>query len=298
MDKNRIHHDKKQVLVHRTPRGSMQSVHKAYGLMVLGGGSGFSSAPDSFLRCPKRYFEHYSISHMIEGEGRLWLEDGREFHVEPGDAIVITPGTVNRYGGICGKIYREDNLVFTGPVADMLQKAGVIRNGVFPFGKTRRLLPIQHLQRDPAHSSQIKANIELQKLLVDLYLASLEPVSGYPLFQQLLTDMKSNPGKWWTVSEMAEICRLSDDQLRRIFLKYTGCHPKRYLERLKMHQAGELLVTTNLPVAVIALNLGYRDPYHFSRRFKIGTGLSPRQFRENEAISRGIPPDGRKADAF
>lgn len=294
MDKNRIVHDKKQILVHRTPRGILQSVHKAYGLMILGGGAGICAPPDSFLHCPERYFEHYSISHMLEGEGRLWLEDGREFDVEPGDAIVIVPGTVNRYGGINGKIYREDSLTFTGPVAGRLRRAGVIRDGVFHFGKTRRLLPIQNLQRDPAHSSQIKANIELQKLLVDLYLTSLEPVSGYPLFQQLLTDLKSDPARWWTVSEMAEACRLSDDQLRRIFLKYTGCRPKRYLERLKLRRAGEALISTDRPAAAIARDFGYRDPYHFSRRFKLVMGFSPQRFRENAASSRGGFPAGRE----
>lgn len=281
MDKNRMKHDKKHVLVHHTPSGIMQSIHKAYGLMIFGGGAGIRSPENSFLHCKARYFEHYSISHLLEGEGRLALENGTECDIHPGDAVIITPGTVNRYGGIHGQPYVEDSLVFFGPVADMLQKAGVIRNGVFPFGKVRRLHAIQQIMRDPAHTSQIKANMELQKLLVDLYLDSLEPEADHPEFEKLLSEIKSDLSRWWTVKEMAEFCSMSDDQLRRIFLKYTGCKPKLYLDRLKLKRAGELLTTTRQGIAEIAQSFGYLDPYHFSRRFKAIMGISPRQYRDN-----------------
>lgn len=273
--------DKKRILVHRTPKGIMQSVHRAYGLMILGGGTGLTTPVDSFYCCGERYFEHYSISHMYDGLGRVQFGSGPEIEVRPGDAIVVTPGTVNRYGGCGGQAYIEDSLTFFGPVADMMKKAGVIRDGVFAFGKVRRLPPIQQYQRDPAHASQIKANIELQKLLTDLYFAALEPVADYPLFEKLLTEIKADPGKWWTVSEMAELCRLSDDQLRRLFLRYTGCRPKLYLDRLKLRRAGELLTSTTLNVSEIAAMLGYLDPYHFSRRFKAVMGLAPGQYRDN-----------------
>ena len=284
MDKNRMKHDKKRIAVHPNPKNVMQSVHKAYGLIIFGGCTGTASAPDSFSGCVPRYFEHYSISHLLEGAGRLWLENGEETDVHPGDAVVITPGTVNRYGGVNGQPYVEDSLIFFGPVADMMKKAGVIRDGVFPFGRVRRLPAILRLIGDPAHASQIRANMELQKLLVELYLDSLEPASGCPAFEQLLSDIKSDPSRWWTVSEMAEQCGLSDDQLRRVFVKYTGCHPKLYLDRLKLRHAGEMLMMTHRSVGEIAKSLGYLDPYHFSRRFKTVMGLSPQQYRRTAAL--------------
>lgn len=55
--------------------------------------------------------------------------------------------------------------------------------------------------------------------------------------------------------------------------------PKRYLEEFKLRQAAELLVSGSLPVAEIAARLGYRDPYHFSRRFKHFAGVSPERYR-------------------
>lgn len=300
MDKNRIMKDKSkisvhrsgrsgtvrhpeygEISVHRTPENIMQPIHRDYGLMIVDGNAAITSRVNGYHYVPKRYFEHYSISHVVEGRGRLWLEDGTERDLVPGDAVIITPGTVNLYGGDGGEVYVEDTLIFIGPVADMMQKAGIIRSGVYSFGKTRRLLPIQQLFRDPAHTSQIKANIELQKLLVELYLENVRKAGMPPRFNMLLNEIKGDPARWWTVADMADYCGVSDDQIRRFFIKYTGCLPKLYVDRYKLHRAAELLADTSRSIHSIAEAFGYQDPYHFSRRFKNIMGISPQQYRDN-----------------
>ena len=136
------------------------------------------------------------------------------------------------------------------------------------------------LLRDPAANSQIQANIEFQKLLVDLYLAKCSRrEDDYPLLERLLIELKENPRRWWTVREMAEMCNLSDDQLRRIFLRRTGVAPKLYADRLKLNQAASLLTDSEKSVAEIAAEFGYMDQYHFSRRFKAVMGMSPTRYR-------------------
>ncbi|MDD5596948.1 MAG: AraC family transcriptional regulator [Victivallaceae bacterium] len=267
--------------VHRAPKG-IQQIHRDYGLWLIGGGVENTTAPDSFLRCRARYFEFYSISHMHQGAGRLWLEPEREYEVKAGQCIIICPGTLNRYGGIDGKPYVEDSLQFCGPVVDMLHKAGIVRDGVFDFGEGRRLLPVIKLLRDPAADSQINANIALQKLLVDIYNESRRLTAAGPdsAVDRLIAAVKEQTERWWTVEEMAEFCNLSDDQFRRLFFRRTGMLPKIYIDRLKMQKAGELLKSRRLKVTEIAQRLGYVDQYHFSRRFKKLTGMSPRRYRQ------------------
>ena len=102
---------------------------------------------------------------------------------------------------------------------------------------------------------------------------------GAPPVEELLEAIKSRPKHWWTVEEMAEFCNLSPDQFRRNFRQHTGMLPKSYVEEFKLRQAAELLVSTALPVSEVAGRLGYRDPYHFSRRFKNFSGISPERYR-------------------
>ena len=272
--------DKKtSCFVFEKPDVPMPEINRQYGLWLFRGGSSLVSPEDSYQRSTVRIFEFYSISHLFRGHGKLWLENGFEAEMRAGDSVIITPGTRNIYGGF-HDVYEEDTINFLGPVADMLMRAGVISNGIFPFGNVRRLLPVMELLRDPAANSQIQANIEFQKLLVDLYLAkSSRREEDYPLLERLLIELKENPRRWWTVREMAEMCNLSDDQLRRIFLRRTGVAPKLYADRLKLNQAASLLTDSEKSVAEIAAEFGYMDQYHFSRRFKAVMGMSPTRYR-------------------
>ena len=62
------------------------------------------------------------------------------------------------------------------------------------------------------------------------------------------------------------------------FLEKTGQLPKNYIETLKMKKAAELYLP-EYSVIQTAHKLGYKDQYHFSRRFKKILGYSPSQIR-------------------
>ena len=285
MDKNRMANDKiicyeqgaERPNVHRL-LGTMPEFHRRYGLWIINAGCAGRSPVDGFAACRVRKFEFYSISHLVDGGGRCWIDGRGECVLHPGHLVVITPGLLNRYGGDGGKPYIEDSIRFTGPVADMLCNAGILRGGVCEFGAARKLLPIAELIQDPSNDAQINANITLQKLLVDLYFEQRRSRAPSPV-EALLETIKANPAHWWTVEEMAEFCNLSADQFRRNFLSHTGMRPKNYVEEFKLRLAAEQLLSTPLPVAEVAERLGYRDPYHFSRRFKNFAGVSPERYR-------------------
>ena len=272
--------DKKtDIDVHLLPSQGMRDIHRSYGLWIIRVGGGRAGI-DSFALCPKRYFQFYSISHMYEGGGMLWMEPDKLQPVHAGDCVVITPRVINRYGGYGGNYYMEDAINFCGPVADMLMRSGVLSSGVFPLGKVRRIHAIMEYAADPAVDAQIRANIELQRLAVDLYMNKIKSVhSDYPLLDDLLAEIRDQPEKWWSVQEMAELCNLSIDQMRRVFFQRTGVKPKIYVDRFKLNRAAEYLVNTNCSIADAAERFGYKDQYHFSRRFKAVLGMSPTQYR-------------------
>lgn len=267
----------------------MPDFSRRYGLWIFAYGRGGVSRPMSDPP-PQRYFEFYSLSHMYDGAGRFFLQGKAEADIRPGDCVIVTPGLVHAYGGWNGSRYCEDTVNFCGPVADMLLRAGVIEPGIVHAGQVRRLLPVIEYLQDPALDSQLKAFIELQKLLTDLHLEKRLNRAEYPLFDQLLREITSHLDRWWTVAEMAERCSLSSDQLRRVFLKYTGGTPKLYLDRLKLRRAGELLTGSSLSLSEIAASLGYVDVYHFCRRFKAIMGMAPGQYRR----TGGLPPAVRR----
>jgi len=277
--------DDGKIRVHKSAKREIPSRLKALGLwidQVYIAQQPFREAINLYANCPERYFEHYSISHLLYGHGHLKLGCGKEFDVKPGDCIVITPGTINRYGGVKGSTYVEDALQFRGPVVDMMKNASVIQDGVFEFGSIRRLMPFAEYFADPAIDSKLAAAVKLESLLMEIYLAWRSAKHAeHPFFEKMINSINEYPEKWWTISELAEMCGISTTHLRRLFFEKTGLTPKEYIDTLKMNRASSLLVNTQRSITNIASSLGYTDPYHFSRRFKEITGNAPNNYRSS-----------------
>jgi len=280
MDKTTVFNVKNdsQYTVYRVTE-KMPEFNVAYGLWIL-----------SFRRhgiTPKRhnigprYFEFYGLSHLLEGTGWYWQPDKRRKSISNGCGILSIPGAIQDYGS-SDNDYIEDSICFTGPIADQLYKSGIISNGIMKIGSARRLLPIFELAEDPSRDSQIMANIALQKLLIDCYFEAKTIASHdkYPQLTLLIEQIQQAPQKWWNTLNMAEYCNLSKNQFRVVFKQRTGMSPKHYIDQVKIKCAFEQLCGSST-IVEIAEMLGYRDPYHFSRRFKILTGMAPTHYRQH-----------------
>ncbi len=83
----------------------------------------------------------------------------------------------------------------------------------------------------------------------------------------------------WTIADFVSLSGLSQSQLFRRFKAETGNSPIGWLRKERIVLASYVLRTTEKPIAQVALQCGYQDPFHFSRDFKRMQGLSPRAYR-------------------
>ena len=266
----------------------LSPIHKTFGLWIciIGrGGESIYSSKNGKAYIKPRMYTFYSISHMFEGAGFYWNKEKGEKKLKKGDCIISTPNFVQSYGPYPNDenlSYIEDNICFTGPLADNLFKSDIIKNQSFYLGKTRTLLPIIDKAMDPSRDAQIEANKELINFLISVYLENKKSSASSlnTKFDMLMKEIINNPSKWWSVEEMAENCNLSVSHFRATFHKYSGMSPKLYIDKVKLGIASEKLRNTNQKIEKIAQALGYVDPYHFSRRFKQVMGVSPSQCRK------------------
>lgn len=82
------------------------------------------------------------------------------------------------------------------------------------------------------------------------------------------------------VPELAAQAGFSTSHFANLFLKHTGHPPMEYLIRVRIGRACQLLDLTGLSVKEIAAQVGYTDPYYFSRVFKKVTACSPKGYRK------------------
>ena len=83
-----------------------------------------------------------------------------------------------------------------------------------------------------------------------------------------------------SIGEVADEANVDVSYLCRLFKKFDFQSPYKRLTRLRMNHAAGILIRDGLSVKQIAMELGYMDPFTFSKRFKTTMGLSPQRFVE------------------
>jgi len=99
------------------------------------------------------------------------------------------------------------------------------------------------------------------------------------MITKTVLNMKANLGSKLTVQEMSAKVGLSGSHFSSLFRKSTGISPIDYFIHLKMQRACQLLYAKDARIKIIADELGYDDPFYFSRLFKKNMGMSPEQYR-------------------
>lgn len=76
----------------------------------------------------------------------------------------------------------------------------------------------------------------------------------------------------------AEKLRLSRRQIERLFNRYLGVTPVRYMNDLRLQRGRALLAETDMSVTDVAIACGYTSASHFSKSFRQRYGVSPYRF--------------------
>jgi AraC-like DNA-binding protein len=95
------------------------------------------------------------------------------------------------------------------------------------------------------------------------------------------------------LSAVAAAAHVSAPHLVRRFRRELGITPMAYLWRRRVAAGVDLLTSTGLSVGEIATRSGFATVYHFSRRVKAQTGMSPTEIRRR-SLRRGDPDGDRR----
>lgn len=94
----------------------------------------------------------------------------------------------------------------------------------------------------------------------------------------------------------ASLCGMSPAAFARTFREASGMTLRRYLGRVRLTHAVELLEESVDSIAEIASRLGFSDQSHFDRRFREAFGRTPSQHRAE--LARGTRHARGKSDSF
>lgn len=97
-----------------------------------------------------------------------------------------------------------------------------------------------------------------------------------------------------SIEQLAAAGSLSSRSLHRYFLQHLGESVSRYLMRIRIAHACQLLVDTRLSIASIAMQSGYPNTANFNRQFRSLKHMTPLQYRK--AFTDRSAPEAEQTD--
>ncbi|HET7625697.1 MAG TPA: AraC family transcriptional regulator [Verrucomicrobiae bacterium] len=250
------------------------------GMVVVCGGMEHC-APDYAIH--RRSFPFYSIEYVIRGIGRLQF--GRSEHR-------LQPGSVFAYGpGIPHKIFTDPNQPLTKYFVDFsgTDATGLLQTARLRPGAVARIFPPMEIQplfdelirnglRGTRQSPQICAM--LLEVLSRKISEARAPLPGretlaFESYRHCRAHIERHFLRLRSVEQIAAECHMDDTYLCRLFKRYDHETPYRFLVRLKMNHAAERLRAPATLIKQVAEEIGFANPFHFSRTFKSVFGIPP-----------------------
>lgn len=263
---------------------------------------------------------------VLDGSLRYWDRESGEVAVNAGDFIlipsaqdfmmwsavpssdkdmvtdpVILPGGGYRVGRIEGPIdmralvgyciFQSDDAAL---LSSLLPELVVVR-GEHRLAMLMQLLGEEAVGSKPGREMVLQHLLEV--LLIEAMRSSAELGDNPGLLRGLSDErlavairaMHAEPGRGWTVAELAREAALSRSGFHDRFLSVVGMAPIEYLAAWRLTLAKDLLRKRELSVSAIARQVGYSSASAFSVAFSRSVGVSPARYaREAAAVSSGM----------
>lgn len=230
-----------------------------------------------------RSLDSFALVYVYDGTG-IYRDSEQTLKIRSGDLIIIRPGLLHSYKPDPNQRWNELFILFEGVVFDAWQDRGL-------FGLDRPVINLQPVPRWKARFADIctldpeplKQVCRLQSFLADALLqgsgSNKEEAARQWVYRanQLLQENLRVPDP---VHRAARAMGISYEGFRKKYRRLAGRAPGRTCSEQIMAVAAKRMVETNQPLRVIAEELGFCDEFHFSRRFKQITGVSPAVYRK------------------
>lgn len=272
-----------------------------------------SSSGDYGPGTAERYFHHqWAVILITRGGYRIGVDPRRRFDAEAGDMVIMRPETDHAWTtadhprgareGVAGPFV----LLRPPPRLELLL---LRHHEIQPHYSLQRIGPGPHWRRmvrcfrqmEAICQSSLPDRGDLQFNLLEqalLWASAVARETIDPLdtrVRRAIDHMAGHLADPVTIEDLCGAAGMSRSQLAAVFEPATGLTPMRYLEKLRLERAMQMLRMTSRKIDAVAAAVGFCDGKHFARRFRTVVGTTPSDYRR--AALRGEGADAAAGES-
>lgn len=235
--------------------------------------------------------QQHIFIYCVQGEG--WFEINQQKHLVKPDHFFILPANIaHSYGANLSNPWSIYWVHFTGSRSShyldfLIDDSENYAPIMMPSNSERIVMfddIISHIEMSFNDDNIVYANTSFSHFLTTFKASVFNPnpqqSSDADPISKVIFYMKEHLTETLTLEQLAEVAGMSASHFSAVFRQKVQSSPINFFTFLKIQQACRLLEYSKLRVKEIAYQIGYNDPYHFSRVFTTVMGISPRDFRK------------------
>ena len=248
---------------------------------------GFEKCASDF-ELKRRTYPYYVLEIPLRGKCDFNIGTN-PYELEKGTLGGFAPGIPHHYKCDAEKPMEHIFIVFTGSQAkELFMQCGLHRGGVIRLSKPGETLYLAEAilkkgMEKTEYSHQLCCSY-LRTLLLEQAAELAQPghsaSASTETYRHCRRYIDEHFSTIFSSVDVADAHGINVRYLARLFKRFGTITPHDYIMRLKLNKAASLLLTSDLSVKQVAEQVGFEDPYHFSRNFKKFHGLAPRHYRD------------------
>lgn len=242
------------------------------------------------FRKRKKGIDQNILIYCVDGEGKVQV-DNQDFVIKQNQYIVIPKNIAHNYKSSITKPWTIYWLHFAGEKASLFVNAIVrscevsskiedrFTDRIFLFDEIYKNLTTGYSNENLEYANTCLWHV-LGSLKYSSQFKSQNEFKKNSSINKCIEFIKNNIDRQMTVSELAAYSGFSESHFSLLFKKKTGQSPLNFSIYHKIQYACHLIEFSDSKVSDIATQLGYEDPFYFSRIFSKVMGVSPIKFKK------------------
>ncbi len=276
---------------HERPQGVLAGFHAE----VADAASGLHEAGDQWAADHARIASHehagWELYVQVHGTSR-WDVTGRLHRLAPGELLAVPPRTTHALAGRPSARHHfhyaaldlERALARRPALRPAWEPARTLHVAATPELQAAFRILVGEVAADRGHRAEgLQLAVDLVVLEATRALAGAgraEPLlGGHPSVRRARELLEAHPERSWSLAALGTEVGLSPSHLAECFSREVGQPPHTFLTELRLERARRLLRETDLPVTLIAQELGFGSSQHFARLFRRRMGRTPSAYR-------------------